>query len=167
MGDYLIKDTTLTDIADAVRAKTGITDQILVSELATKIQNITTGNAESGDITTTASGELLPNMDPTSRSHSCDIECSFEPKMLFMRIGMATQDAAIQVNDNVLTETGDIIALFYCGDSNNSYVIRKDDNIVSVCKNYVEVSFQENKVTIFMDYCYFSAIYRYTWIAIK
>ena len=43
MAEYLIKDTTLVNIADAVRTKTGKTDAILVSDIASKILNIPTG----------------------------------------------------------------------------------------------------------------------------
>lgn len=43
MAEYLIQDTTLTGIADAVRAKTGKTDSILVSDMASEIANISTG----------------------------------------------------------------------------------------------------------------------------
>lgn len=42
MAEYLIKDTTLTGIADAIREKTGETGQIIVSDMATKIGEIDT-----------------------------------------------------------------------------------------------------------------------------
>lgn len=40
--EYLIKDTTLTGIADAIRSKTGGTDPILVSDMAGQIENVKT-----------------------------------------------------------------------------------------------------------------------------
>lgn len=40
MARYLIEDTTLTDIADAIREKTGETDLIYPDEMGEKIQNI-------------------------------------------------------------------------------------------------------------------------------
>lgn len=43
MAEYLIQDTTLTEIADAVRAKTKKTDVILVSDLANEINGISGG----------------------------------------------------------------------------------------------------------------------------
>lgn len=43
MAQYLIQDTTLTGIADAIRGKTGGSDPILVSDMATQIEGITTG----------------------------------------------------------------------------------------------------------------------------
>lgn len=43
MAEYLIKDTTLSNIADAIRDKTGKTDEILVSNMATEIAEISTG----------------------------------------------------------------------------------------------------------------------------
>lgn len=49
MALYFIKDTTLTGIADAIRSKTGTSDPIAVTDMATKISEITGG----GDTTTT------------------------------------------------------------------------------------------------------------------
>ena len=43
MADYLIQDTTLTDIADAIRGKTGGTGPIPVSGMAGAISGIQTG----------------------------------------------------------------------------------------------------------------------------
>ena len=43
MAKYLIQDTTLKGIADAIRTKTGKTDKIPVSDLATEIEGITGG----------------------------------------------------------------------------------------------------------------------------
>lgn len=40
MAEYLIQDTTLTGIADAIRAKTGSTDAIKVSDMAGQIEEI-------------------------------------------------------------------------------------------------------------------------------
>ena len=49
MSKYVIEDTTLISIADAVRDKAGTTDTILVSELPTAIANIPTGG-DGGDL---------------------------------------------------------------------------------------------------------------------
>lgn len=43
MAEYIIQDSTLSSIADAIRTKTGKTDEILVSNMATEITNISTG----------------------------------------------------------------------------------------------------------------------------
>ena len=40
MSEYLIQDTTLTAIADAIREKTGGTDQMTPEQMATEISNI-------------------------------------------------------------------------------------------------------------------------------
>ena len=40
MGKYLIEDTTLTAIADAIRSKTGKTDLIKPSQWAGELDNI-------------------------------------------------------------------------------------------------------------------------------
>lgn len=43
MSEYKIQDTTLTNIADAIRSKTGDAAPILVSEMANEIESIPTG----------------------------------------------------------------------------------------------------------------------------
>ena len=43
MAEYLIQDTTLTGIADAIRGKTGGTDPVPVSDMATQIEGIQAG----------------------------------------------------------------------------------------------------------------------------
>lgn len=45
MADYLIKDTTLTNIADAIRAKKSSTDTYTPAEMATAISSIQTGGS--------------------------------------------------------------------------------------------------------------------------
>lgn len=48
MSEYRIQDTTLTDIADAIRSKTGSAATILVSEMANEIESIPTGGGGGG-----------------------------------------------------------------------------------------------------------------------
>ena len=43
MSNYMIEGQTLTDIADAIRAKTGSSDPITGANMATEIENIPTG----------------------------------------------------------------------------------------------------------------------------
>lgn len=50
MADYLIKDTTLTNIADAIRAKKSSTDTYTPAEMATAISSIETGGG-GGELT--------------------------------------------------------------------------------------------------------------------
>lgn len=46
--DYLIKEATLTDIANAIRSKTSSQSSIMVSDFATEIQNIPSGGLPTG-----------------------------------------------------------------------------------------------------------------------
>ena len=46
MAEYLIQDTTLTGIADAIREKTGGTDPVAVSDMAGKIAEIKAGGGD-------------------------------------------------------------------------------------------------------------------------
>ena len=50
MSKYVINESTLTSIGDAIRAKGGTTDKILVSDLATAITNLPTGGSGGGDL---------------------------------------------------------------------------------------------------------------------
>jgi hypothetical protein len=50
MAEYLIQDTTLTGIADAIRGKTGETGTIPVPDMASKIDGIQTGGGSAGGV---------------------------------------------------------------------------------------------------------------------
>ena len=50
MAEYLIQDTTLTAIADAIRSKTGSTDTLKPNEFPAAIEGITTGGGSSADV---------------------------------------------------------------------------------------------------------------------
>lgn len=60
MAEYLIQDTTLTDIADAIRSKTGNTEPISVNDFSSAITSISSGSSVvMGEITTsTSSGSI-------------------------------------------------------------------------------------------------------------
>lgn len=49
MADYIIQDTTLTAIADSIRAKTGTTDKIAPTDMPTAIEGIQGGGGGSAD----------------------------------------------------------------------------------------------------------------------
>ena len=49
MARYSVEDTTLTNIADAIREKTGESGAILVNEMAEKISGISSGGTGNGD----------------------------------------------------------------------------------------------------------------------
>ena len=50
MSEYIVQDTTLTAIADAVRAKKGTTEPIALTDLATEIESIQSGGGSGNDI---------------------------------------------------------------------------------------------------------------------
>lgn len=75
MAEYLIQDTTLTAIANAVRSKTGKSESIKVSDLADKINGITSGGAANTDIEDAlidgSIGGVYRNDRVTKISNSC------------------------------------------------------------------------------------------------
>lgn len=60
MAEYLIKDRSLTGIADAIRAKTGGTEAITIDQMISEIASL------SASASITASGEIFPTEDITS-----------------------------------------------------------------------------------------------------
>lgn len=58
MADYLIKDTTLSNIANSIRNKTGSTEDIKVADMANEIAGINAGGIDTSDATATASDIL-------------------------------------------------------------------------------------------------------------
>lgn len=56
MKEYLIKGETLTEIADAIRAKTGETENIAPGDMPLKIANIETGITPTGTKSITENG---------------------------------------------------------------------------------------------------------------
>lgn len=60
MAEYLIKDSSLTGIADAIRAKTGGTEAITIDQMISAIASL------SAAASITASGEIFPTEDITS-----------------------------------------------------------------------------------------------------
>ena len=62
MAEYLIQDTTLTSIADAIRTKGGKTGSIAVSNMATEIENLPSGGASLNfSVTAYSSTSKLPS----------------------------------------------------------------------------------------------------------
>ena len=60
MVNYLIKDTTLSNIANSIRNKTGSTEEIKVADMANEIAGISAGGIDTSDATATAS-DILSN----------------------------------------------------------------------------------------------------------
>ena len=58
MANYLIKDTTLSNIANSIRNKTGSTEEIKVADMANEIAGISAGGVDTSDATATASDIL-------------------------------------------------------------------------------------------------------------
>lgn len=87
MADYLIKEETLTDIADAIRSKTGSNENIKAKDMASSIQNISTGT-DISDATAVSSDIMLG-------------------KTAYVADGKTTGTFTI---DNELTEQNDLIS---------------------------------------------------------
>ena len=77
MAEYLIQDTTLAAIGDAIRAKEESSDPIPVSDIAARIAAIETGvnvQRASGTFTTDTSGKATVN-------------CGFQPDLVYIQTG--------------------------------------------------------------------------------
>jgi len=64
MAEYIIQDTSLKNIADAIRAKTGDTDQMTPAQMATEIGNIETGITPAGtkQVSVSQNGTVLEDV---------------------------------------------------------------------------------------------------------
>jgi hypothetical protein len=58
MKDFLIQNTTLQDIADAIRAANGSTEPMAVNEMASAISQLSTGGSIEGAVLYNATQEL-------------------------------------------------------------------------------------------------------------
>ena len=63
MPNYMIEGQTLTDIADAIRAKTGSSDPITGANMASEIENIPTGSTIEGVIADNISQNIEINIE--------------------------------------------------------------------------------------------------------
>lgn len=75
MAEYLIQDTTLTAIGDAIRAKEDSSDPIQVSEIAARIAAI-----ETGVTVQRASGTFTTNSRGTA-----SVDCGFKPDAVLIK----------------------------------------------------------------------------------
>lgn len=81
---YRILKSTLDDIADAIRAKTGNSASMTPAQMVTEIESITTG------VTNFVTGTLTPS----ANTSSLDIVCDFEPDYIIIQ-GDLTGDVAL------------------------------------------------------------------------
>ena len=58
MNDFLIQDTTLQNIADAIRTASGSTEPIAVNEMAPAIEQLSTGGSTEGAVLYSETQEL-------------------------------------------------------------------------------------------------------------
>lgn len=87
MAEYLIQDTTLTEIGDAIRSKEESSSPIPVSKIASRIAAIETGvtvKRSSGTFTTNDSGVVTVN-------------CGFQPDLVVIKGELYDDDIGIRV----------------------------------------------------------------------
>ena len=76
MAEYLIQDTTLTGIADAIRGKTGGTEPVAVSDMAAQIEGIQAGGGGDIDALIDRSITEISSSSVTSIGGSAFQDCS-------------------------------------------------------------------------------------------
>ena len=76
MAEYLIQDTTLTGIANAIREKTGGTDPVAVSDMAAQIEGIQAGGGGDIDALIDRSITKISSSSVTSIGGSAFQDCS-------------------------------------------------------------------------------------------
>lgn len=138
---YLIKGSTLTDIADALREKTGYTSDVSKYhgfDFASAIRNLQTS---SGSITTESnvvSGEFFNE----ASSHTVGFECSFAPSKLILYTSVTeyANDIFAFIYDSsetacytyyIVNDSNKCVK--YEGNANSTfYFVEYDDGIVTI-----------------------------------
>lgn len=93
MSIYTIESETLTDIADAIRSKTGGSSPILTENMANAIANIPS----------TGSNAILVSAQSANRGGGATITYTFTESGKFQFIAMATGDTAPSLSDFTIT----------------------------------------------------------------
>lgn len=141
MSKYSIEDTTLTAIADSVRAKAGTSDPILVSELPTAIAAIPTGGGSAVDFLTNETDYGCVWYEPTSnttaaRGITLPDNVTLEDIKFIIGLGGYNNSNVTCYNDSRF------LTYIYCPDLYN-FTLQKESNgdiyhacIGSVCIGY-------------------------------
>lgn len=112
MAEYLIQDTTLSDIADAIRAKEESTGTIQVNKFASRIAAISTGIEVQ-----TASGTFK-----TSSSGTATVTCGFQPDVVSISTGETSDGEVCTVAIPFLEYSGKQITAALWTTSSSGYV---------------------------------------------
>ena len=93
MAEYIIQDTTLTDIANAIRNKTGGSSPILVSEMAEIIYNIQSGG---GYVVGLPVAFTLKDWDTVIQGMTYDLQCTgYKIGEGGLQIGLASESSIV------------------------------------------------------------------------
>ena len=177
MGTYLIQDSTLAGIADAIRAKTGGTDPIPVPDMKTLISGISSGGLPAG-IAEYEVQTFTPEADtndpitfaldmkemPTHIMIAADFPSIVSRSFVAFYGGFPQEDSA---GDGTINMRGDIK---YCAVSHISHIVA-DTN--SSAKNRTGLWNLTNKGFTFRSnyyggkFTYFRAGYTYTIVALR
>lgn len=112
MAEYLIQDTTLSDIADAIRAKEESTGTIQVNKFASRIAAISTGIEVQ-----TASGTFN-----TSSSGTATVTCGFQPDVVSISRGETDDGEVYTVAIPFLEYSGKQINVALWTTSSSGYI---------------------------------------------
>lgn len=114
MAEYLIQDTTLTGIADAIRAKDKSSDTIQVSSFASRIAAISTGV------------EVKKNTGTykTSSSGTATVTCGFQPDIVTITLNETSSSSKVYaVSIPFLEYSGKTISVAMWGEDYEVYEI--------------------------------------------
>lgn len=151
MAEYIIQDSTLTAIGDAIRAKTGGTELIVPENMPTEIENIQSGNSELADayyamtscltaisFQNSTKLEYVPPIDTSDRTSFLRtfFGCSNLKKIDFINTSNGTNFANMFSNCTSLTTIPQL-------DVSNGTVF---SYMFNNCNKLVNVSFVENSI---------------------
>lgn len=153
MAEYLIQDTTLTDIADAIRSKTGNTEPISVNDFSSAITSISSGSSVvMGEITTSTSSGSITISDIANKDNFilqfidyADYPSSAGARIKYVNI--TYRDSSLSASSMSLSEFGTDTNVGYITYDKTAGSITLDDDVLETfpAGKYMYIAWDSNQ----------------------
>lgn len=153
MAEYLIQDTTLTDIADAIRSKTGNTEPISVNDFSSAITSISSGSSVvMGEITTSTSSGSMTISDIANKDNFilqfidyADYPSSTGTRVKYVNI--TYRDSSLSASSMSLSEFGTDTNVGYITYDKTAGSITLDDDVLETfpAGKYMYIAWDSNQ----------------------
>ena len=171
MSEYLIKGETLSDIAGAIRSKTGSSDSIDPVDMASLIYNISSGGEypDTGSDFYVETGMFYVRSDVAT---SWSFECPFEPTLLFIHAYSTSSDTFGVLNStnepDVITWLSYVSGRFNFSEYTSANTMDTYSSEANKSSSPFTLTYTDGTVTIKSTKGYmFADAIRYHWIAAR